>query len=107
MITQPASSVSIEATGLTKRYGDKTAVADLCLRIPKGTTFGFIGPNGAGKTTTIKMLIGTLRRSAGKAEVLGIDAETDPAALKQRVGYVPEMHFIYRWMRVREAIDFC
>jgi ABC-2 type transport system ATP-binding protein len=98
---------AIETTRLTKRYGSTCAVDDLELRIPQGATFGFIGPNGAGKTTTIRMLMGMLRPTAGAARVLGIDVIRSPAAMKQRVGYVPELHHIYRWMRVDEAIRFC
>ena len=79
------------------------AVNDLTLRIPAGT-LGFIGPNGAGKTTTIKMLMGLLPTTAGEARVLGIVVASRPGVMKHRVGYVPEMHFIYRWMRAAEVI---
>ncbi len=98
---------AIEMIGLTKRFGSQVAVDDLNLQIPKGTAFGFIGPNGAGKSTTIKMLMGMLRASAGEARLLGADVSSRPSVLKQRVGYVPEQHFIYRWMRVGEVIGFC
>ena len=101
------SPPAIEMIGLTKRFGRKTVVRDLSLRIPTGSTFGFIGPNGAGKTTTIKMLIGVLRKTGGRARVLGADVAGRCEAVKQRIGYVPELHFIYRWMRIREAIGFC
>jgi len=106
-MAETSSRLAIETDDLTKRFGGKTAVDHLTLRIPVGTTFGFIGPNGAGKTTTIKMLMGMLRMNGGQARVLGIDVSTDPARMKQRVGYVPELHFIYRWMRVTEVIGFC
>ena len=92
---------------MSKRYGTKDAVRDLTLRIPRGEAFGFIGPNGAGKSTTIKMLMGLARPTAGEARVLGFDSVRDCVAVKQRVGYVPELHFIYRWMRVSEVIAFC
>ena len=98
---------AIEAIGLTKRFKDETAVDDLTLRIAPGTTFGFIGPNGAGKTTTIRMMMGMLRPTSGSTRVLGTDVADDPTAVKQRVGYVPEVHLIHRWMRVREVIRFC
>ena len=98
---------AIETLGLTKRFGDQAVVRDLSLRIPAGCTFGFIGPNGAGKTTTIKMLMGMLRITSGRARILGVDVTDDPAALKQRIGYVPELHFIYRWMGIEEVIGFC
>jgi len=92
---------------LTKRFGPTLAVNNLSLSIPRGSTFGLLGPNGAGKSTTIKMLMGTLSSTAGQARVLGIDVADDPTEIKQRVGYVPEMHYIYRWMRVREVLGFC
>jgi ABC-2 type transport system ATP-binding protein len=98
---------AIELSRVTKRFGDKLAVRDLTLGIPYGRTFGFIGPNGAGKTTTIKMLMGLLRLTGGQARVLGMDVAADPVAVKQVVGYVPELHFIYRGMRVCDVLGFC
>jgi len=106
-MTTPSTTYAIETVGLSKRYGPKDAVRDLTLRIPRGEAFGFIGPNGAGKSTTIKMLMGLTRPSAGEARVLGFDSVKDGVTVKQRVGYVPELHFIYRWMRVGEVISFC
>jgi ABC-2 type transport system ATP-binding protein len=107
MSTANASPAAIELTGIRKHFGATAAVRDLTIRIPAGTTFGFIGPNGAGKTTTIKMLMGMLRPSGGQVRVLGLDPLADPVTLKQRVGYVPEFHAIYRSMRVGDVIAFC
>ncbi len=107
MTNQPSSPYAIETMGLSKRYGEELAVDDLSFEIPTGTVFGFIGPNGAGKTTTIRILMGLLRKSAGQARVLGMDVDARSTAMRQRVGYVPEIHSIYRWMRVREVIGFC
>ncbi len=98
---------AIELTGLTKRFRHTLAVDNLSLCIPRGATFGLIGPNGAGKSTTIKMLMGMLSITAGDARIMGVDVKNDPVQVKQRVGYVPETHHMYRWMRVREAIGFC
>jgi ABC-2 type transport system ATP-binding protein len=97
---------AIELSGVTKRYGRSTVVDDLTLRVPRGTTLGLIGPNGAGKSTTIKMLMGMLSMTSGSARVLGIDVAADATAVKRRVGYVPESHEMYRWMRVDELIAF-
>lgn len=102
-LTGPA----IELAGLTKRFRGTLAVDNLSLTIPRGSTFGLLGPNGAGKSTTIKMLMGMLSISAGTATVLDVDVQLDPVQVKQRVGYVPEIHNIYRWMRIREVIGFC
>ena len=107
MTTDSSSQLAIETVGLTKRFGDTLAVDDLTLRIPMGSVFGFIGPNGAGKSTTIKMLMGLLGKTGGQARVLGFDVAGRCEAMKDRVGYVPELHFVYRWMRVREVIYFC
>lgn len=98
---------AIETSGLSKRYGKQLAVDDLDLRIAEGTAFGFIGPNGAGKSTTIKMLMGLLRKTSGQTRVLGFDSGARSPAMRQRVGYVPEIHTMYRWMRVGDAISFC
>jgi ABC-2 type transport system ATP-binding protein len=98
---------AIQLLGLTKRFGQMLAVDKLSLKIPRGSTFGLLGPNGAGKSTTIKMLMGMLSISAGEARVLDVDVQADPVQVKQRVGYVPETHNIYRWMRVREVLGFC
>jgi len=107
MTTGESSEKTVELAGVTKRFAKQTAVQDLSLQIPKGTGFGFIGPNGAGKTTTIKMIMGLLRSDAGRIVALGLDPVVDGLTLKQRVGYVPEQQVIHRWMRVREAIQFC
>ena len=97
---------AIELSGLTKKYRKETAVDNLSLRVPRGTTLGLIGPNGAGKSTTIKMLMGMLSITAGSARVLGLDVAVDPVEVKRRVGYVPELHQLYRWMRVGDLIGF-
>ena len=103
----PASEPAIALFRLTKRFGRSLAVDNLSLNIPRGSTFGLLGPNGAGKSTTIKMLMGMLSISSGTANVLGVNVQTDPVQVKSRVGYVPEAHNIYRWMRVHEVLGFC
>ncbi|MCA9068530.1 MAG: ABC transporter ATP-binding protein, partial [Planctomycetaceae bacterium] len=98
---------AVEVTGLTKTFGEETAVNNLSLTIERGSTFGLIGPNGAGKTTTIKMLMGMLRPTAGTINILGRDVFAHAWEVKNQVGYVPDQHNIDRWMRVREAVAFC
>ncbi|NLE37577.1 MAG: ABC transporter ATP-binding protein [Pirellulaceae bacterium] len=105
--TAAGSTAAIELTDLSRRFGQTWAVNGLSLKIPRGSTFGLIGPNGAGKSTTIRMLMGMLRPTMGRATVLGLDALAEPVALRQRVGYVPETHNVYRWMRVYQVIGFC
>jgi ABC-2 type transport system ATP-binding protein len=97
---------AVEFTGVTKRYGSATAVDDLTLAIPRGTTFGLIGPNGAGKSTLIRMLMGMLAPTSGTMRVLGRDVAAHAGAIRRRVGYVPERHDIYSWMTVAAVIDF-
>jgi ABC-2 type transport system ATP-binding protein len=106
MIDVSRPEPAVQLRGLTKKYGSATVVNGLNLEIPRGTTFGLIGPNGAGKSTTLKMMMGMLSINAGSATVLGVDVSVDPTAVKRRVGYVPEIHSIYRWMRVGEVIGF-
>ncbi|MFH1919580.1 MAG: ABC transporter ATP-binding protein [Planctomycetota bacterium] len=107
MSTTAHDGPAIELVGLSKRFGRTLAVDDLSLEVPRGSAFGLIGPNGAGKSTTIKMLMGMLSKTAGEARVLGMDPFADPVGVRQRVGYVPETHQMYRWMRVSEVIGFC
>ena len=107
MKSEPWGPLAVETVGLTKQYGDLTAVDDLDLEIRSGSVFGFIGPNGAGKSTTIKTLMGLTRKTGGQARVLGFDVDERATAMRQNVGYVPETHTVYPWMRVEEAIRFC
>ncbi|MCC7519025.1 MAG: ABC transporter ATP-binding protein [Verrucomicrobiae bacterium] len=97
----------IETQELTKRYGDVLALERLNLRVGKGEIFGYIGPNGAGKTTTIKILVGLLKATSGKATVAGLEvAKAKPDDLKRLVGYMPDWFGVYRQMRVWEYLDF-
>jgi ABC-2 type transport system ATP-binding protein len=107
MRTKEDNEPAIELVGLSKRFGRSWAVDNLSLRVRRGSVFGLIGPNGAGKSTTIKMLMGMLSATAGEARVLGMDVLAERTQVKQRVGYVPETHQIYRWMRVEEVLGFC
>ena len=80
----------IELSGLTKKYGDFTAVDNLNLSIRKGEIFGLLGPNGAGKSTTILMMLGLTEPTSGTVKVCGINSTTDPIDVKRKVGYLPE-----------------
>jgi ABC-2 type transport system ATP-binding protein len=75
--------------GLSKRYGTVDALYDLNLDVDEGEIVGFLGPNGAGKTTTIRLLLGLVRPTAGRAEVFGLDAQHDAVAIHRRLAYVP------------------
>ena len=100
------NSNAIDISGLVKQFGKTNAVDGIKLSVPRGTTLGLLGPNGAGKSTTLKMLMGMLRPTAGTVQVLGMEMPANGPKVKQRIGYVPEAHFIYRWMSVCEVIRF-
>ncbi len=85
----------IELDGLTKRFGEMTAVDSLSLRVEPGEIFGFLGPNGAGKTTTVKLLTGLMRPSSGSARICGFDIVTQTLEAKKRLGLVPDEPFVY------------
>ncbi|MCU4156841.1 ABC transporter ATP-binding protein [Carboxylicivirga sp. A043] len=80
----------IQLNGISKKYGDFTAVNNLDLSINKGEIFGLLGPNGAGKSTTILMLMGLTEPSSGSVSVCGINSTSKPIAVKKKVGYLPE-----------------
>ncbi|MBV8115014.1 MAG: ABC transporter ATP-binding protein [Silvibacterium sp.] len=83
-------SPAISTRGLTRRFGDFTAVDDVTLSVAPGQFFGFLGPNGAGKSTTIKMLTGLLEPTSGEIEILGQRFTASSLDLKRQMGVVPE-----------------
>ena len=96
----------IAVQGPTKRYGDKTVVDGLNMRVRRGEIFGFLGPNGSGKTTSIRMLCGLLTPDAGSGRTLGFDIVTDSAQIKRRVGYMTQRFGLYDDLTIRENLDF-
>jgi ABC-2 type transport system ATP-binding protein len=80
----------VETSGLTKRFGERVAVANVDLRVPRGSAFGYLGPNGAGKTTLIRMLLGLTHASAGTMQLLGRPVPQERAAALARVGAIVE-----------------
>jgi ABC-2 type transport system ATP-binding protein len=101
-----AAAGAIEATGLTKRFGEVTAVDGVELSVPRGSIFGFLGPNGAGKSTTVRMLVGLLRPDAGRIRILGIDPEDDPLAVKRSIGVVPDGAPLFERLTGAEYLAF-
>jgi ABC-2 type transport system ATP-binding protein len=91
---------------LTKYYGPLCAVDGLNLRIAQGTVYGLLGRNGAGKSTAIKMLLGMMQPSWGRAELLGEDAALLRPETRSRIAYLAEGHPLYRWMTVGQAVNF-
>jgi ABC-2 type transport system ATP-binding protein len=98
---------AIETQGLTKEFGeDVVAVEDLDLTIESGEIFGFLGPNGAGKSTTINVLLDFIRPTAGSAEVFGLDAQREPAAIRERIGVLPEGYGFDDYLTGREYMEW-
>lgn len=96
----------IQTSGLTKTYGDKTAVDHLDLEIQAGEVFGLLGPNGAGKTTTTLLLLGLTEPTEGNAWIAGKDCTRDPIGVKRMVGYLPDNVGFYSDMTGRENLYF-
>ncbi len=94
---------ALEAEGLVKRYGARTAVQDLSFSVPQGAIYGVLGPNGAGKSTTLRMIVGVLKPTAGRIDLLGGPLSRDSL---RRVGYLPEERGLYRAMSARSAIAY-
>jgi ABC-2 type transport system ATP-binding protein len=96
----------IQFDGLGKRYGEFDAVRSLTFSVAGGEVFGFLGPNGAGKTTTIRMMMGILVPSSGRATVDGLDCQADRVEVKRKVGYLPDSPIFYDFLRGREILEF-
>ena len=98
--------IAIEARGLTRRFGKRTALAALDLDIPANQTFGLMGANGAGKTTFIRLVTGFLLPDDGSIHVGGYSPTRDPRAVKQRLGFAMETSRLYPELRVRGFLRF-
>ena len=94
--------IALELTGVTKRFGDFTAVDNLSLTLERGKILGFLGPNGAGKTTTLRMMLGIYKPDTGRARLLG----SSIARVRERIGYLPEERGLYKRMRAESAIAY-
>lgn len=97
---------AIQISKLVKKYGTVVAVDDLSLAVPKGSMFGFLGPNGSGKSTTIGCLTGLLDPTAGSIEILGQAFDTNNAALKRRMGVMPENLGLFEPLYAHEFLAF-
>jgi ABC-2 type transport system ATP-binding protein len=99
-------ALAIEVIGLTKRFGDFTAVDRVSFAVEKGEVFGLLGPNGAGKSTTIRMLCGILGPTAGQGMVAGHDITREPEAVRARIGYMSQRFSLYLDLTVAENLQF-
>jgi len=98
--------IAIKTVGLTKRFGDLTAVDHVSFEVRRGEIFGFLGPNGAGKTTTIRMLVGLTVPTEGTAIIDGYDIRSEILEVKRRVGVVPEASNLYDELSVEDNLLF-
>ncbi len=106
MLNSNLVDAAILTQGLTRRFGDLTAVEDVNLSVAAGQFYGFLGPNGAGKSTTIKMLTGLLAPTAGRMQILGLDLATNLVEVKRQIGVVPEGMALFGRLTGSEYLNF-
>lgn len=99
-------SAAIEMYGLTKKFGNFTAVDSVSLSVANGEIFGFLGPNGSGKSTIIRMLCGLIIPTAGTATVAGFDILKHTDEIRQNIGYMSQQFSLYQDLTVWENINF-
>jgi ABC-2 type transport system ATP-binding protein len=100
------NNLAIIARGLTKCFGDFTAVDSIDFEVRQGEIFGFLGPNGSGKTTTIRMMLGLLQPTAGDLNVLGVDVAERAREIRPRVGYMSQRFSLYNDLTVLQNLRF-
>lgn len=98
------NNIVIETCGLTKRFGDFTAVDNIYFNVKRGEIFGFLGANGAGKTTAIRMLCGLSLPTSGTGTVAGFDIRTQSEMIKRNIGYMSQKFSLYEDLKVWENI---
>jgi ABC-2 type transport system ATP-binding protein len=96
---------AIRADHVSRDFGPVRALDALSLEIPKGIVFGFLGPNGAGKTTAIRVFLGLIEPTAGRAEVLGLDTRRDGTAVRTRCGALLEHPGLYERLTARDNLE--
>jgi ABC-2 type transport system ATP-binding protein len=101
-MTSSSIDLAVSTRGLRKVFDDKVAVRNLALDVPRGEVFGFLGPNGAGKSTSVKMLLGLVKPTSGKASILGKPCGDVPT--RRKVGFLPEHFRFYDWLTGAELL---
>jgi len=97
---------AVIAQGLTKRFGDFTAVSNIDFEVQRGEIFGFLGPNGSGKTTTIRMMLGLMKPTSGSIEVLGMKVDGNASNILPHVGYMSQRFSLYNDLTVLQNLNF-
>jgi len=96
----------IELRGVTRQFGNKRALDDINLAVPRGVVFGLVGANGAGKTTLIRHVLGLLKAQTGSVRVFGLDPVHEPVSVLSRIGYLSEEGDLPGWMRIDELMRY-
>ena len=104
--TTASHHIAIETRGLTRRFGDFTAVDNLDLTITTGTIYGFLGPNGCGKSTSMRLITGLLTPTSGSVQVLGMAIPDNAESLRLRIGYMTQKFSLYEDLSVEENLRF-
>ena len=100
------NKTAVETLGLSREFSTIKAVDQLTIQVTTGSLFGFLGPNGSGKTTTLRLLLGLLKPSNGKARVLGFDTQTQAAKIRQRCGALLEHHGLYERLSAEDNLEY-
>ncbi len=106
MLNDSSAQPAVTTEDLTKSFGHFVAVNHISFTVARGSIFGFLGPNGSGKTTTIRMLLGLLKPTSGRARILGFDCERQVERVRERAGYMSQRFSLYNDLTVAENLDF-
>lgn len=98
--------IAIDTLGLSRQFGTVRAVQDLTIQIPQGIIFGFLGPNGSGKTTTIRLLLGLLEPTSGRAVVMGFDTRSQADEIRRLSGALLEYSGLYERLSAEDNLEF-
>lgn len=105
-MTSTTTECALAVEHLTKVYGDIHALDSVTMSVPRGSIYGFLGPNGAGKTTTIRILMGFMKATSGRATVLGCDAWTEGVEARSRIGYLVDASSLYPDLSGIDQLDY-
>ena len=97
---------SVDVNHVSKSFGNRHAITNVCFSVQGGEVLGLLGPNGSGKSTLMKTIVGIIKPDTGNIQVLGTDVANDPVAIKGMIGYVPESPRLYEFLSGVEYLDF-